>query len=814
MIKKITKLLQVVLLVYLVLHVESAIGQLKHQNKLTSGIDKYELIIKFKSNAIKTIDNNKLILEDHLSKTNPTLVKQFGSFEFEQIISSIKGSKKSSKSNLAFDMDKFKGLVIVKEASQLSKNKALELAKELESYSFIEYVTLRPHGVPPIPPGAISSTRPEQNSFNKNFESNTYFSKHSLVLTPNFTDRQDYLENFVEDDVFGINISYARSVGIFGQGIKAADVEWGFDYNHEDLKSENFIEQIEGGVHDSDSHGTAVAGILIGKDNGFGILGAVHKLEKLYGVSHYGTDLVYQPEQAILEAVSKLDVGDVLILEMQGLLGDDFMPIDIYQSIWDIIKTATDAGIIVVEAAGNGGVNLNNSEYDDFRNRGDNGVIRVGAGTRKGRNKLWFSNYGSMVDVQAWGEKVVTTGPIENIIHNGGVHATYSDDFSGTSSATAIVAAAAISLQSFAKDQFGDVLSPKQVKEILISTATSQGSGGHIGPLPNLEKAFKKLVLEVSKIPTFTLPNNSWRIISLPLDPGVKNKVSDILADDISGEYGVDWKVFGYNSNEGNFKDYSLDDVLKPGIGYWINQRTGSSIVLDMPISSMPIQASNYSLQLIAKKDAKTWNMIGNPFASVISPQSISIHTSHGGCTSGCDLDSAKSNTIIENKFWSFNGSSYDIKNITNGATISPWEGFWTLTLEKAFDNNSTLKFSKPDTTLEIVRGTLASKAGVDPKVTPPKFQEIDNNQAFEVLTKLYPNPTDGIVNFDVSSIYKGEMSMQIVSLDGRVIENLKFKKDNEVFSYQLDFSNKASGIYVIYFEAGSHHSHHKILIR
>jgi len=85
-------------------------------------------------------------------------------------------------------------------------------------------------------------------------------------------------------------------------------------------------------------------------------------------------------------------------------------PAEIQLSVFDAIKRATDAKIIVVEAAGNddawGGIDLDdptcNAIFD--RNVRDSGAIIVGAGSPVDRSRLPFSSYGSRVDVQGWGE--------------------------------------------------------------------------------------------------------------------------------------------------------------------------------------------------------------------------------------------------------------------------------------------------------------------------------------------------------------------------------------------------------------------------
>ena len=113
-------------------------------------------------------------------------------------------------------------------------------------------------------------------------------------------------------------------------------------------------------------------------------------------------------------------------------------------------------------AAGNGAEDLDHKLYNEYRNRnddGDNGAIRVGAGNKKYLIPTDFTTYGSMIHVQGWGLNVVTTG--YNDLYDSGEHNNYTHTFSGTSSATPIVASAVVAIQSWYKQHIGDVIKPK-----------------------------------------------------------------------------------------------------------------------------------------------------------------------------------------------------------------------------------------------------------------------------------------------------------------------------------------------------------------
>ncbi|OFS10915.1 hypothetical protein HMPREF3099_08240 [Kytococcus sp. HMSC28H12] len=153
----------------------------------------------------------------------------------------------------------------------------------------------------------------------------------------------------------------------------------------------------------------------------------------------------------------------------------------------------------MVEAAGNGAQDLDDPCYggEGFPDgKGDSGAIIVGAGasSRSGRTPgevLSYSTYGSRVNVQGWGEMVASAGYGD--LQGGDETVQYTDQFSGTSSASPIVTGA-VALVSSVAQQKGVSLTPAQMRSLLVKTGTPQkGSGGHIGPLPNVLAAVNSL---------------------------------------------------------------------------------------------------------------------------------------------------------------------------------------------------------------------------------------------------------------------------------------------------------------------------------
>jgi subtilisin family serine protease len=320
------------------------------------------------------------------------------------------------------------------------------------------------------------------------------------IHTPSFESYQGYLGPAPH----GIDAPAAWRRGVRGQGIWFADIEGGWNAKHEDLHGERITHVTGEPIRDRHwrAHGTAVLGEVVGIDNGKGVVGIAPDVERVFTASIGGIPTA----QAIDDAAEALRPGDVLLIELQGTgPRGRFLPMEYWDDNFDAIQAATARGVIVIEAAGNGAENLDHKAYKNKLTRSgrDSGAIMVGAGgpPREGfddRERLDFSNYGSRVDVQGWGRMVATLdyGDLQSCT---GEERDYTDrhytgEFSGTSSASPIVAGAAILVESYAKQQ-GRLLSPQEIRDILRHTGTPQAGDTqqNIGPRPDLARALLRV---------------------------------------------------------------------------------------------------------------------------------------------------------------------------------------------------------------------------------------------------------------------------------------------------------------------------------
>ncbi|MBN9678808.1 S8 family peptidase [Salipiger bermudensis] len=332
--------------------------------------------------------------------------------------------------------------------------------------------------------------------------------------TPDFEFQQGYLDPAPG----GIDARYGWTVpGGTGAGVRIIDVEQGITPDHEDLPP--LVAEIGPLNPQSSNHGSAVMGVLVGAENGYGVTGIAHGAEAGF-VSHFGPATM---AQAVLVATLLVEDGDIIVIEIQRrgpvngqpcLPGcnvctgtattpaqDDSIPIEFWQANFDAIQTATANGVIVVAAAGNGGSDLDDPVYYGQFDRTvrDSAAIIVGAGDPVSHAPSCFTNYGDRVDLQGWGRGVTTLGygglfdGLGPPSGPGLLQQSYTANFSGTSSATPIVAGAAAAVQGAVLAAGGDPLTSIEMREVLRAGATPQAADARdIGPLPNLRGAIDR----------------------------------------------------------------------------------------------------------------------------------------------------------------------------------------------------------------------------------------------------------------------------------------------------------------------------------
>jgi subtilisin family serine protease len=361
-----------------------------------------------------------------------------------------------------------------------------------------------------------------------------------VPTTPSF----DTLQLYCDTPPYGIGAWQVNdSPGGTGSGILLVDVEGNWKYDHEDLNlfiDSNLIDSCSGNSECADTtasgtlsqHGGGVIGILAAPDNGYGMTGICPDVDigLLCVCNSYDVDSM--GVEGLLEVVvDTIGPGDVVIIELHTAgphcdyesCGDSvwgepgFICLSWWPAISDLYLEIYEKGAIVVQAAGNGWENLDDTSiygtvFDTAY--GTDHSIMVGAGWPDGctyappdtslheplLTRCSYSNYGQRVNLHGHGCCVATAAWGFDIFGKGMPGGPpYNDPkqqygyFAGTSSATPIVAGAVVLLNSVWYERHGYYLNADQVCKALFYTGTPQDSTsdscnytGHIGPLPHI----------------------------------------------------------------------------------------------------------------------------------------------------------------------------------------------------------------------------------------------------------------------------------------------------------------------------------------
>lgn len=303
--------------------------------------------------------------------------------------------------------------------------------------------------------------------------------------------------------------------GAKGRGVTICDIEGAWNTRHEDLPAGI---SLIGGTMIADlgwrNHGTAVLGEMVSVPNSKGCVGISHQAKAV--VHSAVINGVFNLAQALTNATAQLTAGDVILIELQAPgPNNKYVAMQYWDDIFTAIVVATAKGITVVEAAANGNENFDLPIFNNTGLQKDSGAIVVGAGIPPAnafdfdgsggfgaayqvigvpRSRIWFSDFGKIVNVQGWGFHVATLA-YGDLQGDASENKWYTLRFSGTSSASPIVTGAVACLQGRAKVKNGAPMTPAKVRKILMDSGTPQEAGPgvplsqRIGPLPNLAKA-------------------------------------------------------------------------------------------------------------------------------------------------------------------------------------------------------------------------------------------------------------------------------------------------------------------------------------
>jgi len=230
-----------------------------------------------------------------------------------------------------------------------------------------------------------------------------------------------------------------------GNGIKVGVIDTGVDFNHPDLRH-----AISRGInllarsmlpHDDNGHGTHIAGTIAAANQPYGMMGVapraiIHPVKAFdHNGSAYVSDIILGIEWCVRNRMDIINMSFGMKTRSRALLA--------------AVRNAWNAGIIVVASSGNDA----KRKAIDYPARFPQ-TVSVGATTRM-RRIAPFSNRGSLIDIYAPGDKILSTW----------LRGKY-NEMSGTSMATSHVSGAIALLLAYRPG-----LKPAEIKEILRRSA-------------------------------------------------------------------------------------------------------------------------------------------------------------------------------------------------------------------------------------------------------------------------------------------------------------------------------------------------------
>lgn len=291
---------------------------------------------------------------------------------------------------------------------------------------------------------------------------------------------QDYLS----PAPVGIDAPHAwQFEGGLGEEQVLADIERGWILDHEAIRDLPVVQL--GGRNEpaNGPHGTAVLGVLAARANPANYRGIAPCVGKIVLISRSVDGLPDHADQvtsAIHLAIRHLSPGSVLLLSVE--LGG--YPVEVHPPAFEAIQRATERGIVVIEAAGDAGIDLDTdaTSAGAMARRPDSGAILVSAidpnyKTLAGNQ----SSKSSRVNCYAWGDGVKVLGGESG----------YEGALACTSSAAPIVAGAAVLVQGIHQASRGRPLDPAAMRGLLATQGTP--SQHRIGVMPDLRAVLDAL---------------------------------------------------------------------------------------------------------------------------------------------------------------------------------------------------------------------------------------------------------------------------------------------------------------------------------
>ena len=67
------------------------------------------------------------------------------------------------------------------------------------------------------------------------------------------------------------------------------------------------------------------------------------------------------------------------------------------------------------------------------------------------------------------------------------------------------------------------------------------------------------------------------------------------------------------------------------------------------------------------------------------------------------------------------------------------------------------------------------------------------------VSSSVFPNPAKNTLTIDLSNFLEKTVDIQLISIEGQVLQHIELPNDHSTFTYQMDIGQIANGLYQVY---------------
>ncbi|MDB3935176.1 G8 domain-containing protein [Granulosicoccus sp.] len=183
-----------------------------------------------------------------------------------------------------------------------------------------------------------------------------------------------------------------------------------------------------------------------------------------------------------------------------------------------------------------------------------------------------------------------------------------------------------------------------------------------------------------------TLSDSRWALLTIPANAEGQT-IESLFADDLPIEsLGTSWRIFRYDSASQSHSLVSASDTLGSAEGFWMQQRTGADVTIDIP-DTLPSgntvtsdacvsPAGCFLLNLPKSSDERSLVIVGAPFNQPITVSDIRLRSNETLCEAGCTLKEAVDAGFLSSGMWTYDSGSTTYVALSDLAQLQTWHAF------------------------------------------------------------------------------------------------------------------------------------------